>query len=1247
MSHPDSLTGLSWELDCTLKCRSQIHASKILAAVTRGDNAEIQAYCRWLCHNFFSVTDKLGRNILHMAAACGKWRLIEWLIKKCHSEVDVKDAESGWTALHRSLFYGQLATARKLLMYGANLQIYDHEGLTPLEILIKDRPLYIEYDKNNPSEVYVWGSNTNYNLGLGNEQSRNHPELLDKFRRENINIKQVVMCKFHSIFLSTDGRVFTCGHGHGGRLGQNSEQTVLIPHLIKGLGTTICQEIAAGQDHLIILTEGNQVWTCGLNTYHQLGHVPPPERVLCPRPITLKLIKNQEFIGVCAARYHTVLFTNDAVFTFGLNAGQLGHPKGSRTQISPRQVSTLDHKDWKITHVVASDGATVCATNKGDVFVLHEYQCRKIASRQLEIRKLSVVGGHLDAQCEAASVKEGGGFELRIVILTRSGKIFLWRESYPVLRRCLFNIGRQLFVSDLQVTHSVISFITKDGEGFQGNLSFSKDNSLNSAEKGSSILCNTKSSMMVNSLHTLLNKDECDLIRIKRLHGIHRAVQITSDSKGRNFAVLQSHPKIGLTELPTLPPSEMQENFLHLLQTVHPEDIIHDVIIKVGSRYFHAHKYILASQSEYFRKLFISEEITNGILQTMSIDDVTSDTFEQILQFTYTDECDYLKEGKEIHKKNPLPCNSNNKDIAKNEIGISAYEVAQRKNKKRCKENKNKAIIENPLIDLQDASKKFGLVHLSKRLKSVKLVNGKIKVLEFPNVPKLRFNRKNLINLCDVKLLSADKKEFSCHRCVLVARSEYFHNMLGSSWIESSSLDRLSLSIESEILEIILDYLYTDNVSKIYDSDNLDLICNTLMTADLLLIDRLKAICELTLVDLITLKNAAELLEISFVYNAPQLKVACMEYICINLPAILENGYLNAVSDEAMEELTKFYQKLVPAMNKRIITPYSMGPTHEEMQFVAENFPVDSDDEFKRLQFDTNALKLEGKVRSRRRTYSHRSSTEEHTTKEKNETEDLHMEELQLAECLPDSNIKNEDLNKVIPVENSDFSGKNNSLSKLFGKTGWTVSSSEAVPMLKDIMMQEERAQNVTRKQMNIKIDSPCLSHPISKTKTDVTSPKNKVYVQKNSPTSTGSNIWKDSSIQKLPKNNIKEESSHNINVLSSFFPSLDESMNLAFDQNTSQGNPWNKKTKQEEKPVPNLDDILKAEERKLTLEKHHKAKPLRFIHLEDGAIEELLKLYEAEDNPEEKITVRRILPERVTTPVWKKNSFSSFSLSS
>jgi len=60
-----------------------------------------------------------------------------------------------------------------------------------------------------------------------------------------------------------------------------------------------------------------------------------------------------------------------------------GHPKAKGddriSQMKP--VSALNVKDLSVTSVACSDAATVVLTKKGEIYVLHEYQCRKIASK--------------------------------------------------------------------------------------------------------------------------------------------------------------------------------------------------------------------------------------------------------------------------------------------------------------------------------------------------------------------------------------------------------------------------------------------------------------------------------------------------------------------------------------------------------------------------------------------------------------------------------------------------------------------------------------------------------------------------------------------------------------------------------------------------------------------------------------------------------------------------------------------------
>uniref|UniRef100_A0A4X2K3U8 Inhibitor of Bruton tyrosine kinase n=1 Tax=Vombatus ursinus TaxID=29139 RepID=A0A4X2K3U8_VOMUR len=741
--------------DCTLKCRSLKHALDILSVVTRGNEGQIKAFLSTYCYNAATIKDAFGRNVLHLVSSCGKKGVLDWLAETKGVDLLVRDKESGWTALHRSIFYGHIDCVWSLLKHGVSLYIQDKEGLSALDLVMKDRPAHVVFKNTDPTDVYTWGNNINFTLGHGSQNSKHHPELVDLFSRAGIYIKQVVLCTFHSVFLSQKGQVYTCGHGQGGRLGHGDEQTCLVPRLVEGLIGHNCSQVAAAKDHTVVLTEEGGVYTFGLNTFHQLGIIPPPARCSVPRQIQAKNLKGRTIIGVAAGRFHTVLWTKEAVYTMGLNGGQLGYlldPNGEKCVTAPRQVSALHHKDVTVSLVAASDGATVCVTKKGDIYLLADYQCKKMASKQLNLKKVLVSGGHMEYKVDPQHLKENGGQKICILALDEAGRVFCWKSVSSYMKQCRWAYGRQVFMSDIALNRNEILFVTQDGEGFTGKW----------LEEGKK---NTEKKEVISNLHNSSSDGSCvydtssvyERIRLTKLTFVHRAVSISTDPSGSNFAVLQSDPKT--------------------------------------------------------------------------------------------------------------------------------------------------------------------------RLNGVKFENGKINVVvttETGNKPKL--NQKQCSFLCDVTMKSVDGKEFPCHRCVLCARLEYFHSMLSSSWIEASSCAALEMPIHSDVLQVILDYLYTDEAPAIKDCQSVEFVCNVLVVADQLLIIRLKEICEVAITEKLTLKNAAMTLEFAVMYNAEQLKLSCLQFMGLNMAALLEARTLDVLSDDVLKDLSVFYRKMIPAMDRRVITPYQDGP---------------------------------------------------------------------------------------------------------------------------------------------------------------------------------------------------------------------------------------------------------------------------------------------------------------------------------
>uniref|UniRef100_A0A8D2LZN1 Inhibitor of Bruton tyrosine kinase n=1 Tax=Varanus komodoensis TaxID=61221 RepID=A0A8D2LZN1_VARKO len=802
--------------DCTSKCRSLQHALDIISVVTRGREGQIKAFLTSHCYNAATSKDTFGRNAIHLASSCGKKGVLDWLAETDGVDLLVKDKESGWTALHRGIFYGHIDCAWSLLKHGVNLYIQDKEGLSALDLVMKDRPAYVVFKNTDPTDVYTWGNNINFTLGHGGQQSKHHPELVDLFPRNGVYIKQVVLCKFHSVFLSQKGQVYTCGHGQGGRLGHGDEQTCLLFKILKDNAVKVLHSIWKTRQ-----------W--------------PQDR---KRSVYIPIPKKGN--AKECSYYHTIALISHA---------------------SKVMLKILEAR-------------------------LQHYVDRELPEVQVGFRR-------------------GRGTRDQIA------NIRSWRK-------------------------------------------------LGSSRKTSASLTMLKPLIIVTNLQNPSNDDSSyetnnvyERIRLEKLAFVHRAVSVTSDHNGCNFAVLQSDPKTSLYEIPSVSASSFHEDFGKLLGEAEVMDIIHDVTFRVGARTFAVHKYILAMRSDFFRKLFVSDQswLDPSDLYRKDEDDVGCDLyvieklhpdlFMYLLQYMYTDSCDLLIHGhrpKMIYKEK-MEDNEDNLITNLNKITVhgdvsskSAFEVyrsnqahmvnEKQKSKPKSTSKKCKGTGEevNLIKMLQIAAKKFGLGSLSSRLDGVRIENGRINVVSRKNGNKPKLNQKKCSFLCDVTMKSIDGKEFPCHKCVLCARLDYFHSMLSSSWIEASCCAALEMPFPSDILQVILDYIYTDEAVTIKEYQNVEFICNVLVVADQLLMLRLKEICEVAITEKLTLKNAAELLEFSATYNAEQLKQSCLQFIVLNMAAIFETRALDVLSDAVLKELSIAYRKMIPSMVRRVITPYQDGP---------------------------------------------------------------------------------------------------------------------------------------------------------------------------------------------------------------------------------------------------------------------------------------------------------------------------------
>lgn len=235
----------------------------------------------------------------------------------------------------------------------------------------------------------------------------------------------------------------------------------------------------------------------------------------------------------------------------------------------------------------------------------------------------------------------------------------------------------------------------------------------------------------------------------------------------------------------------MQKNLTSLLEEVDESDNVHDVVFKVGQRYFPAHRYIISTKSPYFEELFShnSEEV-------IVLNNVHDVIFEQFLLYIYTGSCDLTSCGelkKEVLRnmcQKHIDSMDNNK-LREHEIqetsDMSAYEYY--KNIKPKQEEKSKMgtsqNVKNPIRMLQELAKRFECKELQKKLSNLEIQRNCVRLKhanEFKDSSPVTFNRSMFPNFYDVTVKCRDNKEIKAHKCILAARMEYFNNMFSMRW---------------------------------------------------------------------------------------------------------------------------------------------------------------------------------------------------------------------------------------------------------------------------------------------------------------------------------------------------------------------------------------------------------------------------------------------------------------------------------
>ncbi|WWD16076.1 hypothetical protein CI109_100501 [Kwoniella shandongensis] len=901
--------------------------------------------------------DSLGRTVLHLAASSltpMSYTFLSILLRNPNISVNLQDQESGYTALHRALFAGNIRAARDLLARNdIDTSIKDIEGMTAYDLYNGT------VEGTNPphdvdgTDLYVWGVNRNFALGTGDSSDKAYPDHINLLtqaqangrsdpseRFDHVGVKDVVMAKLHTgvITNETRGNLSICGFGANGRLGRSvhSQLSLLpmpdMPHKIIA--------IALGQDHTLALASGGYILSWGHNRFSQLGYVvEPPEKPMTnsrdddlvqvsPKRIVGPL-KKEMVRGVAASRMASACWTDDAVWTWGTNAGHLGYDKASNpVQIAPRRVTSITQP---VIDIAFSEYAMICLLDSFEVLCFHRDTNFKISFSTPRVLSEAFPFRPPQATLKPM-IKKVTSCGTSFAALSSIGDVFTFSLPNP-----LEDVSKEGRDRHVTVKPQMIWALRK---------SFTAVKDVALGTDGTVIICTHSGHVFVRQRL----KSGSGQLKFRRIPYLQRVIKVAVNESGAFAAIrVDADPtRISLTG------RTLQED-MFLLQP-HFRRFEHQMTAEDFDR---EHSKQKADEDE-------EDESTNSVAKDTSI----ALRMCTILSRWRTEEGDSLFAwsdsllGSDIHlvvKGLAIPAHS---VIISLRIPKLADLLAGRYKSDRLtfgKYGPSKAVYIkacHPLVallllhyiysdevtaiydsrvarlvqekfgsmkipigdiksDLKDIADELDLAPLSSVLSYA--AKQPLSQQTLPHDFQAFFTKTSIVpatikSATDVTLVLADK-EVSCNSTILRARCPFFEAMFADSDWTLGRKDEGRVVVKMKHLKwtpmrLVFRYIHEGVEDDLFDylhqetlDDFLDFVFEVLAAATELLLDRLVLVCSRVIIRHCNVFNAAALATEAAFYQATTLKLSIFDYIISCLETMLESGLLDEMEHDVLQDL--------------------------------------------------------------------------------------------------------------------------------------------------------------------------------------------------------------------------------------------------------------------------------------------------------------------------------------------------------
>ena len=252
----------------------------------------------------------------------------------CGNEFTICLTEDGLVYSFGYNFYGQLGLG--------NDEIYNSPQLISSlkDVEFIECGSFFTFCKTFNNEIYCWGYNDYAPLGLENTDNQNIPILCSSLSNEDV--VDIKCGSLHTLALTSSGDVLSCGYNLCGQLGRKTDDDYSSPfQKIEDLPEIT--RIKCGYDYSMCIDTNTDLYVFGDNFFGQLGLGDEDNR---SEPIKHPSLSN--IIDISKGGDNTFVKTsNNEIYAFGKNKySQLGIKTKDKKQLTPIRVFEDNEDIW-------------------------------------------------------------------------------------------------------------------------------------------------------------------------------------------------------------------------------------------------------------------------------------------------------------------------------------------------------------------------------------------------------------------------------------------------------------------------------------------------------------------------------------------------------------------------------------------------------------------------------------------------------------------------------------------------------------------------------------------------------------------------------------------------------------------------------------------------------------------------------------------------------------------------------------